>query len=67
LLPSYDFSFENYSLQEIKKNKNKKQGQKCLLWHNIYTKYKENHQLAQNFLGQKKDGNRGKREVREAA
>jgi hypothetical protein len=62
LLPSYDFSFENYSLQEIKK----KQGQKCPLWHNIYAKYKENHQLAQHFLGQTKR-RRGKREVREAA
>jgi hypothetical protein len=62
LLPSHDFSFENYSLQEIKKRgENVPCGiifmpntKKAISWHKLYW-YRQ------------KDANRGKREVREAA
>jgi len=64
VLPSYDFSFENYLLQKIKKKgegKNVPSGtifmpniKKNISWHKLYW-YRQ------------KEANRGKREVREAA
>jgi hypothetical protein len=63
VLPSEDFSFENYLLQEIKKNKDKnfpcgiifmQNIKKIISWHII-------------SWDRQTDGDRGQREAREAA